>query len=394
MAYFLQLFLFVLTLISISGCGLIPSDREDAASSTTSPLSGVTAIAAGDLHTCALMSDGSIKCWGSNLEGQLGDGTIVSKNRPVRVSGINTATQLAASYHTCALLSDNTSRCWGRGYNGQLGDGNATSSRSPVSVSGLSTVKSIDTAPRSSCATLIDNTTQCWGDYYISNQNSPNTITGITNAHTVATGYGHACVLLNDQTIQCWGEGSSGQLGNGSSSSNSNPVTVSSISTATAIAVGGNQAGHSCALLSDNTIQCWGANDYGQLGDGTQTDSSTPTAVSSVSTAIAIAVGGGGEGCGGVGCYNSGHSCAVLSNNTVQCWGANDFGQLGDGTTDNSSLPVTVPGISNATGVAAGYQHTCALLSDSTVKCWGYNNQGQLGDGTKQSKLTPEMVIN
>jgi alpha-tubulin suppressor-like RCC1 family protein len=394
MKHFQRLALIILLLLNFGGCGLIPTEREDAASSTTSPLSGVTAIAAGDLHTCALMSDRSVKCWGSNLEGQLGDGTIISKSYPAKVSGINTATQLAASYHTCAILSDNTTQCWGRGDSGQLGDNNSTGSRTSVVVSGLGSAKSIDASPRSSCATLIDNTTKCWGDYYISNQNSPNTIVGITNTHTVATGYGHACVLLNDQTIQCWGDGGRGQLGNGSSSSNSNPVTVSSISTATAIAVGGNQAGHSCALLSDNTIQCWGANDYGQLGDGTQTDRSTPTAVSSISTAIAVAVGGGGEGCGGVGCYNSGHSCAVLSNNTIQCWGANDYGQLGNGTTDNSSLPVTVPGISNATEVTAGFQHTCALLSDSTVKCWGYNNQGQLGDGTKQSKLTPKMVLN
>ena len=387
MKHFQRLALIILLLLNLGGCGLIPTEREDAASSTTSPLSGVTAIAAGDLHTCALMSDRSVKCWGSNLEGQLGDGTITSKSYPAKVSGINTATQLAASYHTCAILSDNTTQCWGRGDSGQLGDNNSTGSRTPVVVSGLGPAKSIDVSIQNSCAVLTDNTTMCWGNNYYGSYfgSTPSSVAGITSAQAVATGASHTCVLLNDQTVQCWGSNYEGQLGNGTTNVSSTPVTVSGISTATAIAVSGSYFGHSCALLSDNTIKCWGYNLQGQLGDGTTVDKSTPVTVSGISTATSVSVGGGSE---------EGHSCALLSNNSVKCWGNNDYGQLGDGTTTDRSTPVLVSGISTAIAISAGFRHTCALLSDSTVQCWGYNNQGQLGDRTKASSLTPVNVLN
>ena len=216
-------FLAVLILLPVWGCGLIPMEKED--TSSTSPLTGVTAIAAGGLHSCALMSDNNIRCWGSNLEGQLGDGTIVSKSYPVKVSGINSATQLASSYHTCALLADNTSQCWGRGINGQLGNNNTNSSRIPVVVSGLNS-KSIDTAPGYSCAVLTDNTTQCWGSYIISSSIVPQNITGISTATAVSVGFLHTCALLSDSTVQCWGYNNQGQLGDRTKSLRTTPSNV------------------------------------------------------------------------------------------------------------------------------------------------------------------------
>ena len=128
---------------------------------------------------------------------------------------------------------------------------------------------------------------------------------------------------------------------------------------------------HTCALLSNGTVQCWGSNGRGQLGDGTTTQSTTPVTVSGITNATAIAAG-------------AGHSCAVLATGTVQCWGWNSYGQLGNGTTTDSPTPtpVTVSGITNATAISAGGIYTCAMLASGTVQCWGFKGSGQLGDGS------------
>ena len=136
---------------------------------------------------------------------------------------------------------------------------------------------------------------------------------------------------------------------------------------------------HSCALLTDGKMKCWGRNDVGQLGDGTTTSSSTPVEVSNIKTATSIALGG----------Y---HSCALLTDGAMKCWGNNDQGQLGDGTTTNRATPVEASGITTATSIALGYSHSCALLTDGKIKCWGRNDYGQLGDGTTTSSSTPVEV--
>ncbi|MEM0243336.1 MAG: DUF2341 domain-containing protein [Candidatus Aenigmatarchaeota archaeon] len=138
---------------------------------------------------------------------------------------------------------------------------------------------------------------------------------------------------------------------------------------------------HTCALLSNGTVRCWGWNDNGQLGDGTTKSRYTPVTVVNLNDAVAIAAG-------------SYHTCALLSNGTVRCWGRNGNGQLGDGTTTSRYTPVTVVNLNDAVAIAAGSYHTCALLSNGTVRCWGLNNYGQLGDGTTSDKYTPVTVVN
>jgi alpha-tubulin suppressor-like RCC1 family protein len=355
------------------------------------PFGGRTSL--GAAHTCALLADGTAKCWGNNYDGQLGDGTFIDKNTPVTVSGLTNAVAIAGgAAHTCALLSDGTAKCWGNNYYGQLGDGTFIDKNTPVTVSGLTNAVAIAASFYHTCALLSDGTAKCWGrndygqlgDGTNTNKNTPVTVSGLTNAVAIAAGGYHTCALLADGTAKCWGYNGNGQLGDGTFIDKNTPVTVSGLTNAVAIAGG---AAHTCALLSDGTAKCWGNNAEGQLGDGgTFIEKTTPVTVSGLTNAVAIAAG-------------SSHTCALLSDGTVKCWGRNDYGQLGDGTFIDKNTPVTVSGLTNAVAIAASDVHTCALLSDGTAKCWGNNYDGQLGDGTftptaPYGKSTPVTVSN
>ena len=192
----------------------------------------------------------------------------------------------------------------------------------------------------------------------------------------------HSCALLTNGIIRCWGYNGYGQLGDETTTNRITPgynsfTEVSGITTATSIALGGD---YSCALLADGTMKCWGSNDYGQLGDGTTTNSTIPVEVSGITTATSIAMG-------------RVHSCALLTDGTVKCWGRNNMGQLGDNTTIDASYTISeVSGITTATSIALDGDHSCALLTDGTMKCWGLNDYGHLGDGTTTNRATPVEV--
>src|SRR2546427_523474 len=201
------------------------------------------------------------------------------------------------------------------------------------------------------------------------------TASGALTPTAVAGGGFHACMRLPDGTVQCWGRNNFGQLGNGDGNlaDSSVPVAVRGLTTATRVVTGDS---HTCALLGDGAAQCRGRNDDGDLGDGTFTASSTPVPVGGLTGAAAVAGG----------FY---HTCALLGDGTVQCWGRNAEGQLGDGSSIGTRAPTRVIGITGALAVSGGFQHTCALLSDGTVQCWGPNGAGELGDGTTTSAGTP-----
>jgi alpha-tubulin suppressor-like RCC1 family protein len=394
--------------------------------------SGVSAIVAGGSHTCALTTAGGVKCWGTNWAGQLGNNTTTDSLTPVSVSGLSSgvAALAAGEYHTCAVTIGGGVKCWGYNGYGQLGNNTTTNSLTPVSVSGLSSgVAALAAGEYHTCAVTIGGGVKCWG-YNGSGQLGNNTTTdsltpvsvsGLSSGiSAIAAGYGHTCTVTTGGGVKCWGFNSSGQLGNDTEADSNVPVNVSGLSSGTAAIAAG--YGHTCALTTGGGVKCWGYNWAGQLGNGTNTNNSVPVNVSGLSSGISAITAGNGHTCalttgGGVNCWGhnydgqlgdgtmgsgsnvpvnvSGlssdvaalaaggdHTCALTTGGGVNCWGYNWAGQLGDGTTTSSNMPVNVSGLSNGVvAIAAGEHHTCAVTTSGGVKCWGYNYDGQLGDG-------------
>jgi alpha-tubulin suppressor-like RCC1 family protein len=347
-----------------------------------------TAVAGGGYHTCLLYADRSVRCTGLNNWGQLGNGGFANSSTPILVSGMTTAASIGTGIeHTCALLADGTMRCWGTNYVGQLGDGTIGGlSAVPKPVQGISDGIGIAVGGFHNCAILADRTVRCWGrnqDGQVGNGDNTTDVaapqqpvSGLGAVAAVSAGGYHTCALMPDATVRCWGRNTRGQLGDGSSSFwSSTPVAVSGMTNAAAVSGG---FYHTCALLGDGTVQCWGDNDSGQIGN-TLPYSSVPTTVSGISGAVAISAGA----------Y---HSCAVLSDGAIRCWGRNANGQLGNGTTTNSSSPVPVSGIAGPAVLAAGGLHTCALMPDRSGQCWGWDTYGQLGNGNATDSSTPVKV--
>lgn len=196
----------------------------------------------------------------------------------------------------------------------------------------------------------------------------------------VAVGGNHACARVAGGTLRCFGDDSAGQLGDdvnaGDAGETSVPRGVVGLSAVAEIAAG---FAHTCARLDDGAVRCWGANDFGQLGEGTTMPRATP-AIVSIRNVLSLSAGGA-------------HTCAVLRDRTAMCWGRNDDGQLGDGSTTTRLLPVAVSGLSNVEDLAAGQFHTCARLQDQSVRCWGRNDAGQVGDGSVGTSRTLHVAV-
>jgi alpha-tubulin suppressor-like RCC1 family protein len=403
--------------------------------------SGVVAIAAGTEHTCALISGGAVRCWGRNWAGQLGDGTFNDSLTPVTVSGLSSgAAVLAAGItHTCASTGTGV-KCWGRNWENQLGDGTQTNSSVPVDVASLSdTILAISAGNDFTCALNNQSIVKCWGrnsegqlgDGTQTDRLSPVVTQGLTGgAVAMASKWQDTCAVLTSGAVKCWGMNDAGQVGNNTASRLLEPGNaVVFPSSAISLSVGFN---NSCLVANDTKAYCWGLNNWWQIGDGTRTDRTDPRQVDDLSGVLAVSNGAehscallstGGAKCWGFGWagqlgngtwdmqltpvdvtgltsgvlrISSGwfHICAVTNTGSLKCWGRNSEGQLGDGTTNWSSTPVDVTGLSNGVlDVASGYFHTCAVLTGGNVKCWGNNSAGQLGDGTTSSSLVPVNVL-
>jgi alpha-tubulin suppressor-like RCC1 family protein len=334
--------------------------------------SGVKAISAGFYHTCALTSAGGVKCWGNNGSGQLGDGTTTNKTTPVDVSGLSGVAAISAGgYHTCALTSGGGAKCWGSNAYGQLGDGTTMQKTTPVAVSGLSSgVVAISGGYYHTCALTTGGGVKCWG-YNEFGQLGDGTASGPEKCSETAC--------------------------------STTPVDVSGLTGGVTAISGGRD--HTCALTSAGEVKCWGENGFGQLGDGTASGPEKCPSGSACSTTPVDVVGlTSGVKAISTGYF---HTCALTSAGGVKCWGNDEHGQLGDGTASGpekcpgppggnpcSTTPVDVSGLtSGAAAISAGGAHTCALTTGGGVKCWGQNEYGQLGDGTTTDKPTPVGVI-
>lgn len=376
-----------------------------------SSLGGVTAISAGAYFTCALMASGGVKCWGHNSNWQLGDGTQATRLAPVDVVGLSGVQMLSlGGTHACVIVSFGA-KCWGDNYFGALGDGTDTDRSEPTDVVGLYTnAVAMDGGDNYTCALGLLGTIMCWGNNSYGKLGDGTTTTSwtpvyvcadstcdtpLTNVLQMAGNVYHTCAVTANGGAKCWGHNQYGKLGDGTTTGRAIPVDVSGLTSGVAEIQPGQR--HTCARMSQGAVKCWGDNAFGQLGDGTTTDSrlpinvsgfanvpTTPTPTSVTPPPTPIPAGAKQIDAGSV------HNCAVTFSGSVRCWGGNHWGQLGDGTITDRSVPVNVQGLSSGIEtVSAGGGHTCAVTTDGGVKCWGGNPFGELGDGTTTDHLTP-----
>lgn len=352
----------------------------------TPTLNGATGLnqsGTGSYHTCAVKSDASVMCWGDNDYGELGDGTREQHLLPVAVPGLQNVVSVAASstFSSCARKSDGTVLCWGYNIQGQLGDGTTSDRLTPVPVQGLGAASDVSMGSLHTCAVKTDATVACWGlnaagdlgDGTTDSHLTPVVIAGFSGVMAVATGDQHTCALKSTGTVWCWGDNGYGQLGlDDGLFTHYSPTIVPGISGITSLSAGAN---HTCAINAAGSAWCWGNNISGQLGDGTLVQRRVPTPVTGLSEVKSIAAG-------------LGTTCALKQDSTVWCWGYNGSGAVGDGTTTMRPTPIQVPGVSGVSKIAVA-AHVCAVRTDGKAWCWGYDYYAELGIGEAGFYATP-----
>jgi alpha-tubulin suppressor-like RCC1 family protein len=396
--------------VSSSNSSLVPVQTK---LDSGQPLLDVAGLAAGQSQSCAVKHDGTVWCWGTNRDGELGNGqggpNAIWNPSPVQVmtggESIQALTGMTAitsgARHNCARGSDGSVWCWGANWAGQSGTGQASQNWRALRVQGvsgqgsLSGALGVDAGAWHTCAYGAQGALWCWGENSsgqlgsslgvprewptpVLSANGQDPLTGVT---TVAGGTSHTCAETSNDTVLCWGQSTEGQLGTGTLISSFLPSRVGTVdggdiwTGASAVSAGGF---HSCAVDADQTAWCWGLNSSGQLGNGSSDPFSWSAAPQHVSDASGngvlsdvVAVGTGYE-----------YSCALTDAGAVWCWGNNYVGQLGDGTFDIRSRPVQVRELPEIQALAVGAHHACAISVDGALWCWGGNGSGQLGDGT------------
>ena len=387
-------------------------------------LRGVTSTATGYYHGCALLQNTQVRCWGYNGVGELGNDDTSPLSGPVIVvnaAGTGPLTGVTAvaagEYHTCALLSNHQVRCWGYNSYGQLGNGSDDDSHRPVGVRNaagtgpLTGVAQITAAEDTTCALLLDGRVRCWGDNSanqfgdgdddssdlpVATRNVADTgeLTGVTQ---LETGPEATCARLANGQARCWGDNYYGQVGDGSTDPRDLPVVVRNASgngplvNVRRISAGGT---HTCATITDGTARCWGDNGYGELGDGSEDHRYLPGAVRNASDTGPLR---------GIAYLDAGwdHSCARLVTGGARCWGENNYGAVGNGVDDYEDvlLPAVVRNagdngnLGGITQLQTSDYHTCVRLQNGQARCWGYGSYGNLGNGGDDSLSLPVKVL-
>ena len=350
------------------------------------------AIAAGYTHTCGLASTGAAYCWGAN-GGALGDGSYMNSSIPVAVSGGLSFSALAAGGgFTCGLTSAGTAYCWGNNTSGQLGNyppKDNVGIPTPVRVSGGLSFSALAAGGAHTCGLTSATAAYCWGlDLFgelgsspltFNFSSTPQAVSGGLSFAALTAGVYHTCGLTNLGAAYCWGDNETSQLGNGSTGFSTDTTPVAVSGGLTFSALAAG-SWHTCGLAGSGAAYCWGSNYGGQLGTGSTTDSSVPVAVSGGLTFSAVAASGD-------------HTCGLTSAGTAYCWGVDNSGQLGDGSMTSSSTPVAVSGGLTFSTLVAGLDHTCGLTSTKATYCWGDNQFGQLGNGSTTNSSVPVAVV-
>lgn len=350
-------------------------------------------VAVGMGHACALLADGSVRCWGSNsragmVTGQLGDPGLTAPRSlvPVEVLGVTGATAIAAgAHHTCALRASRFVTCWGANDFGQT---NTASIEGALAVTaGEGHTCAIVTGGQATCVGRNSSGELGDGSATITPGPAPGpvNVVSLPNVERIAAGAFHTCGVTAGGWVSCWGQrpAATGSIGDGSDLRLPAPVPITGLVGVVEIAAG---TGHTCAVgrtvMMTQLVHCWGRGDQGQLGHG---------AIVPLAEALRGAVVAPPPGVKMI-VAGAEHTCTLTEGGAVHCWGNNAWGALGAGDVPRALAPIAIPGFAGAVHLAAGGGTTCAVFAGGTVRCTGANPQGQVGDGTTRDALVPTLV--